>query len=556
MDSKRSSTRRLVTALLTAGITIIAALASRPTLDSPSVAAVPQSERPVLRLSIVDAATGKPTPARFGLEVDGKTFYSETLGQHGLRFVSIHESKNQRYVVAYARGTGTLEVALPADARRVRVFAAKGFEWLPVEDKGDVTDGRAEITLELERWADLSKEGWLPADEHVHYDRLEKAGDRDWLTMLAGDGLTHAHFMVLKGGKIPGIWARQYAYGSEGEGSDGERLIRSGEEYRDSAQGHINLLGIKEVIEPISTGGLGTPPVRENYPPLLDVFTKARALGGLGGVAHGGSLGRHPTAIVDTVLGGVDFFEIGNAHLYSPELWYSLMNCGYHLPPAAGTDLPNYPFRDEWQPFLGSMRMYVKTGGRVDFAAWKRAVSQGNVTVTSGPLLSLSINGRGPGETIKLPQGGGEITIKADLSTPIGLRKFEIVQNGDVIESTIVKKRDGPVHRWAVEQRVHVGESSWFAARGEGVPIRALEDSVERKAEWIETDAVAHTAAIRVLVGDEPIRSKNDAQALIKTLRTQQEYYRRNGRYAKGDDRLRVLALFERAVRELERQTE
>jgi hypothetical protein len=441
---------------------------------------------------------------------------------------------------------------LPPDAKRVRVFAAKGFEWLPVENTKDVTGGSVEMTLELERWADLSQEGWLPADEHVHYDRLNEAGDRDWLTMLAGDGLSHAHFMVLKGGKVPGIWARQYAYGAEGEASDGVRLIRSGEEYRDSAQGHVNLLGIKEVIEPISTGGLGKPPVHENYPPLLDVFTKTRAQGGLGGVAHGGSLGRHPTAIADTVLGGVDFFEIGNAHLYSLELWYALMNCGYHLPPAAGTDLPNFPYRDDWQPFLGSMRMYVKTGGRVDFAAWKRAVGQGRVTVTSGPLISLSIDGRGPGETVKLPEGGGEIRIKAELSTPRALRNFEIVQGGRVIESNVVKRRDGKVQRWTITQRIRVDRSTWFAARGEGVPIQAMEASVGRKEKWIKTDAVAHTAAIRVFVGDEPIRSSSDAGALIKTLRVQQEYYRRNGRYAKGEDRIRMLSLFDRAVREME----
>ena len=70
--------------------------------------------------------------------------------------------------------------------------------------------------------------------------------------------------------KDGGILLELGIVGSIFEGHDGERLIRSGEEYRDASQGHINLLGINKVIEPISTGGLGTPKVSETYPPFRD----------------------------------------------------------------------------------------------------------------------------------------------------------------------------------------------------------------------------------------------------------------------------------------------
>ena len=80
---------------------------------------------PKLRLTIVDATTGKPTPARFSLRVNGKPFYPVKLNSHGLRFVSIHEAKKQTYVVTYSRGTGIVEVALPHNARTVEVAAAK-----------------------------------------------------------------------------------------------------------------------------------------------------------------------------------------------------------------------------------------------------------------------------------------------------------------------------------------------------------------------------------------------------------------------------------------------
>ena len=113
------------------------------------------------------------------------------------------------------------------------------------------------------------------------------------------------------------------------------------------------------------------------------------------------------------------------------------MNCGYHLPPAAGTDLPNFPFRDRWQPFLGSMRMYVKMDSRRDFQSWKQAVKQGKVFVTSGPILSLSVDGTELGGTVRLPASGGEINIETELASPIGLRTFEIVQNGAPVNAEV-----------------------------------------------------------------------------------------------------------------------
>lgn len=511
-------------------------------------------ERTTLLLNIFDESSGKPTAARFSLLADGRPFFPETVGKHGLRFVSIHESKKQTYVVTYARGTGRVEISLPKKTQTVEVHAAKGFEFLPVSVKTELTGPRQTVDLKLRRWIDPAKTGWTATDEHVHYDRLQPAGDQDWLTMLEGDGLKSAHFMVLKGGKVPGVWARQHSYGKDTQADDGVRWIRSGEEYRDSAQGHINLLGLNEVIQPISTGGLGKPATLVNYPPLSDVFRRNRELGGFAGVAHGGSLGRHPTAILDTVLGNVDFFEIANAHLYSRDLWYRLLNCGYQLPPAAGTDLPNYPYRDNWQPFLGSMRMYVRSGNQTGFDAWKRAVTRGEVYITSGPIISFSVNSVGPGKTIKLPAGGGKVRVEAEIATPIGWRNLEVIRNGVVVPMEVKRARIEGVDRGRISHRLEIDKSCWLAARGRGVPIKSLVDSISGTQPWIETDAVAHSAAIRVEVGGEPIRSSDDADELIKTLTLQREYYRTKGRYQQAEHRLRMLDLFETAIAKLEKR--
>jgi len=555
--------RILSAAAVTVLLCALAALSQRETqtVDPPQPAetqgASPRQTRG-FSLRIVDDDTGRDMPARFSLLVDGEPFVPESFGEHGLRFVSIHEAKQQVATVLYSRGTGPVTFDLPASSNTVEVHAARGFEYLPASGRREFGNSQSqsdgELTLRLRRWIALDKQGWFACDEHVHYDRLSKDVDRDWLTILAGDGLSHAHFMVLKGGKVPGIWARQYAYGKRGEANGGRRWIRSGEEYRDSAMGHINLLGLDEVIPPISTGGMGRPKVPENSPPLYDVLRRTRELNGLAGVAHGSSLGREPTAIVDTVLGAVDFFEIGNAHLFYPDVWYRLLSCGYDIPPAAGTDLPNYPFREHWQPFLGSMRMYVRLGEKRGFAAWKRAVKNGRVFVTSGPVVAFRVNGQAAGETIRLPATGGEVTIEAKLSSPRELVSFELIRNGRPVSCDAMHSRTEGIHRLRIRRKLNVSESCWLAVRGEGRTIPAMAKSVRKGRTGIKAEEVAHSGVVRVFVDDEPIRSADDARALIETLRQRQAYYQNNGRYKRAEDRLRMLDLFERAVAELRRR--
>ena len=504
---------------------------------------------PHLSLTIIDAATGKPTPARFTLRVDGASYVPEKLGVGGLRFVSIHKAKKQSFTVTYARGRGEVEVPLPPDVKRVEVTAVKGFDYRPVSKAADVVDGSCALRMELRRWTDIQQRGWLPTDEHLHYERLKASLDSEWLTMLAADDLAMAHFMVLKGGNLPGVWAQQFAYGKKGEGGDGQRLLRPGEEHRDSFQGHINLLGINKIIHPISTGGIGSPPVPFNYPPLHDVFLQTRRLGGIGGVAHGGALGRSHTGVVDTVLGAVDFFEIANTHLYKTDVWYRLMNCGFLVPPAAGTDLPNFPFRDAWQPFLGEVRMYVKVGKRRDFESWKQAVRRGEVFITSGPILQFRVGGVGPGGTLRLPEGGDMVDLESELASPLELQTHEIVQGGQVLPGEVVKTRSDGIHRWRIRRRLRVTQRCWLAARGVGAPKHALKKGI-----GIDQPVIAHTAAVRIEVGGRPITSPTESQFLMRQLADQQQYYRTKGQYDRNEHRARMMALFDKAIRRLEPQ--
>ncbi len=505
---------------------------------------------PILKFEIREAETGELTAARFSLLVNGVPFAAERVNRNAFRFLSVHESKQQVFVATYARGTGRVEVNLPAAASTVELRIAKGFEYLPVQKTFSSDQLDVSHTVRLQRWTNLPARGWVAADAHLHYDRFSSRANQLWFEMMKGDDLASAHFMFLKGGKVPGEWARQYGYGRKGEAVDGQRLITAGMEYRDSAQGHINLLGMPEIVQPIMAGTGGLP----NYPTLKSVLERARNLGGLSGVAHGGSLGGKATVILDAILGAPDFIEIGNSHLFSLENWYRLMNCGFIYPPAAGTDLPNYPERDWWQPFLGGMRMYVKVGDERGFNSFKESVRAGRVFVSSGPIISLSVNGQEPGSRIRLPAKGGEVLVEAELASPRALHAFQLIQNGGSISTRVVATTNGIVSRWKIRQRLQITNSCWLAVRGEGIPIISLKRAMLPPVPWHRSDEAAHTAAVTIQVGDQPIWSGADAHHLMAGLELQKKFYATQARFEKPEHRAEMQDLFESAIERLRRR--
>ena len=98
------------------------------------------------------------------------------------------------------------------------------------------------------------------------------------------------------------------------------------------------------------------------------------------------------------VFGEIDTADI-LTHTRLPQtlkLWYHLLNCGFRLPATAGTDRigPEEP--------VGHQRVYVKLEEPLTYPGWMEGLRQGRSFVTNGPMVSLSVNGRGPGETVTL----------------------------------------------------------------------------------------------------------------------------------------------------------
>ncbi|MBK8884983.1 MAG: CehA/McbA family metallohydrolase [Bacteroidales bacterium] len=204
---------------------------------------------------------------------------------------------------------------------------------------------------------------------------------------------------------------------------------------------------------------------------------------------------------VEAALGTIDFLSedvwLNDA---SVNAYYKLLNCGFRLGWAAGTDFPCNNSR----PF-GSLLTYVQVKDQpMTYRKWVEGIKNGRTVVTSNghvEFLDLKINGTsGPGDEINL-KGKKSININVDWTSIKSLTgRIEIVCNGKV-----VAKHEGTASQGKPVQMktsLTISESSWVCAR-----------------RMDETGHQSHTAPVYITVKGEPVRaSVEDAQYFVKWI--------------------------------------
>jgi hypothetical protein len=187
--------------------------------------------------------------------------------------------------------------------------------------------------------------------------------------------------------------------------------------------------------------------------------------------------------------------------------------------------------------------MYVNTGGNSDFESFRSAVTRGKVFISGGPLIELTVNGKGAGETIHLPKEGGRVRVRAVLSAPHKLRDFQLVKNGSPLIIDSIDKDEGRINRWVIEKEVPFDKSGWLTAWGKGPKIVTQ-----------NIDAMAHAGVIKVMVGQQAIESPEDAKTLIELFQKRASWYQSDGVYETEAQRKVATAHFDKAIQELKKQ--
>jgi hypothetical protein len=143
--------------------------------------------------------------------------------------------------------------------------------------------------------------------------------------------------------------------------------------------------------------------------------------------------------------------------LWSQEIYHHVLNCGFRIPPSAGSGTGESP-----NP-MGYNRMYVWVDKQqFDYDAWWEGFRAGRVFVTNGPLIRPQADGRIPGHVFKTSE---EEKLTLDVVLNVHYREpidyFEIIKNGRVVQSLRLEEISRTGHFHPLE----FDESGWFVVR-------------------------------------------------------------------------------------------
>ncbi|MEK7405932.1 MAG: CehA/McbA family metallohydrolase [Acidobacteriota bacterium] len=457
-------------------------------------------KRPMGRVHVrVVDERGAVTAARIhGLAADGK-FYAPADAYARIGGSGEH--------VFHTAGEFTLEVP----PGKMTLTAVKGFEHRPTQGEVEVKpEETARLTLTLRRVTDFAAKGWRGGSTHVHtsYGGNLRHGLEDLMLMSRAEGQEIVCALVANKDNRVLDWQHFVPGGGEHPVSQRDPAVKVivGEEYRPPFWGHVFLLGLKDhLISPFTTGYEGTA-IESLYPSNTDMFRKAKAQGAVTGYVHAfggerdpleGGLGVAKAFPVDAALGTVDALEWSQASRAQLAVWHHALNNDLPIWPAGGEDSITDLHRGK---LIGSVRTYAFLDKEFSVAAWLEALRKGRTFFTTGPLLEFRVNGRLPGDAIRLAAAGGTVTLEGSVTSIAPLEKVVIYANGRALKQLSVAG--------AFRERVPLTESTWFSLYAEGPPYRFLDGNYLQAA----------TNAIRVYVGEQPIRNRASAEYFIRWI--------------------------------------
>jgi len=461
-----------------------------------------------LRLRIVDAITGQAAAARVSVTTpDGLSLAPDSAWRQADDGF-VRSERHFEYGYFHASGIASLK----APAGRVVIEISHGPEYQVWRDTVTITaDSMLTVRIPLTHIFDLRRTGWTGGDLHVHmnYGGHYRATPGTLALQARAEGLSVVENLIVnKEGRVPDIG---YFTGRPDPVSRPDLLIVHDQEYHTSYWGHTGILGLTDhVILPGYAAYVNTP-VASLYPDNAAVSDLAHAQGALFGYVHpfdeypdpsNKAVPLNTELPVDVALGKVDYYEVMgfSDHLSSARVWYQLLNSGFRIPAGAGTDaMTNYA---SLRGPVGTARVYVHAGPVLNHLRWLDSLKAGRSFVTNGPLLGFSTGRTGIGGEVRLAQPG-TIAFHVTLTSIVPVDHLEIVNNGAVVATIPLK---GDRTRADTTITVPVNGSGWYALRGwSDKPADPI----------LDLYPFSHTSPIYVLLGGQPIRSRESAEYFL-----------------------------------------
>jgi TolB protein len=464
-----------------------------------------------LRVSIVDHA-GHPLAARVSVTTaEGRGYAPDDAWRHA---DEAFDRSERQFEYSYFHSTGSSELTVPAG--RVHVEAWRGPEYrVSRADVNVPTGARVTRRVVLERIDNLPARGWWSGDVHVHMNyggAYRNAPEHLALQARAEDLHVVENLIVNKEQRIPDI---AYFRTDADPVSTPTFLLMHAQEFHTSVWGHLGLLGLRSHYLLPEYAGYPNTAAASLAPTNATVADLAHAEGALVGYVHPFDLRPDPADTtaplfyelpVDVALGKVDYLEVMgySDHLITSEIWYRLLNCGFRLPAAAGTDaFPNFA---SLRGPPGLVRTFVHSGTTLNHAMWLAGIKAGRTFVTNAPLLEFSLAGHAIGDEIAVPVGTQRLRAVVQLRSNVPIDHLEIIGNGKVVVTVPLSRNKMTANDtvW-----VPVKRSGWYV-------LRAYSDRAELPV--LDLYPFASTSPTYVRVADESVRSADDAAFFVRWI--------------------------------------
>ncbi|HTQ45758.1 MAG TPA: CehA/McbA family metallohydrolase, partial [Polyangiaceae bacterium] len=401
--------------------------------------------RPSGRIALsIRGPDGKPGAARVSV-LDANGRFHAPLGAW-IHADDGYDRALQPFEAHYFHASGDIEVEVPAG--EVSIDVMRGFRY-PFERLHATVKAGATTRLAsaVEPVANRAEGGgrWSSGDVHVHmnYGGLYRNTPEHLLEQARAEDLDVVHAVIVnKEQRVPDI-----AYSGHGIDavSTASNVIVHGQEFHTSYWGHLGILAPSGGTLLPGYAGYPNTAAASLVPTNADVADMAHAMGALVGYVHPFDEEIHPFDAkealsnefpVDVALGKVDYIEIvGFAdHRITASVWYRMLNLGFRLPAAGGTDaMANYA---SLRGPVGMNRVFVRVPeGPVSVPEWQAGLKAGRTFATNGPLLDFTLGGQPIGGEVALAAPNAQLPFTAHLKSIVPIDHLEVVCNGVVVRN-------------------------------------------------------------------------------------------------------------------------
>jgi len=415
-----------------------------------------------------------------------------------------------------------------------------GFDRHKVEVKPNETTS---LTLRLRPHWPFDPEAWISGDVHVHmnYAGTYRNTPSHLLEQAAAENVTIVEDLVVnKEQRIPDM---AYFSPEVDPASTSDRLLLHGQEFHTSYWGHLGLLNLTHNFILPGYAAYPNTAAASLYPANANVADLAHAQGALVGYVHPFDSLPDPAKDealtselpADVALGKVDYIEVVgfSDHKSTAEVWYKLLNCGFRLPAAAGTDfMGNYA---SLRGPVGLNRVYAEVkSGPLKIEPWLAAIKAGRTFATNGPLLRFSLGGQGIGGEVRLEKKQ-EVQFSAEMASIVPVDHLQIVCNGKVARE-LAMNNDRTEAR--VDGSIPIESSGWCV-------LRAFSDKAEYPI--LDLYPYATTSPVYVSVAGAPLRSQAEAAYFVAWMDRLMSAARSNSSWNNETEKQSVLSMLQEA---------